>query len=164
MPEPEGVCLAPTLPGKASLTVKDKPSDSKDSLAWSWKKGAATAVSDFGDPRAADGYDLCLYHDAGLLWSHRLPGGAGWKATGTKGFKYKAPSKTAGVRSLKLKAGEAGKARIQWKAKGSAVAPPALPPMGPAVVQLRSDAGTCWEARYTTPRKATPELYKARSD
>jgi len=164
MPEPPGVCLAPTLAGKASLTMQDQSKDSKDSVTWRWKKGAATALADFGDPLGTSGYDLCLYDDSGVLWSARLPGGVGWKTTGTRGFKYKAPSKTAAVRSLKLKAGEPGKAQIQWKAKGAAVAPPLLPPTGATVAQLRSDTGTCWEARYTTPKKSTPETYKAKSN
>jgi cysteine-rich repeat protein len=163
-PEPEGVCLAPTQPGKASLTLKDKSNDSKDAFTWSWKKGEATSLADFGQPAAATGFDLCLYDEGGLLWSSRAPGGGAWKATGTKGFKYKAPSKGDPVRSVKLKAGETGKASIQWQGKGSSLGLPPLPPTGTAVVQLRADSGVCWEARYTTPRKATTELYKAKSD
>ena len=57
-----------------------------------------------------------------------------------------------GVTRIVLKGGEdPGKPKIQVKAKGTNVAPPALPFTQPVTVQLRNSDGICWEAVYAAP-------------
>jgi hypothetical protein len=66
-----------------------------------------------------------------------LPGGtcAGkpcWKASGTKGFKYKDKATVPdGLTGAKLKAGTAGKSQVQAKGKGANLPSPVLPLGGP---------------------------------
>ena len=61
----------------------------------------------------------------------------------------------AGTRKVVLKAGAAGRSRIQVRAQGERLALPALPfGQEPTLtVQLRSSAGPCWEATYTAPAR-----------
>lgn len=155
-------CRAPTQPGKASLLVKDKPSQAADRFLWRWTSGAATAKTDFGSPLTTTGYQLCVYDGSStLVTDARAPGGGVcdgrpcWKETGT-GFKYRKRDVTlAGLRNslqLVLKAGATGKAKIALTGKGGVN--PALPPLPlaePATVQLVNDAGVCWEDTYSAP-------------
>ena len=87
-------------------------------------------------------------------------------ATNIKGFKYK--SKTgipAGLTDLKLQAGEAGKAKVQAKGKGAALALPALDLTLPVTIQLLVDDGLstrCWQNTFTTFDEDTLEEFKAK--
>src|SRR5262249_2178281 len=58
---PSDLCRAPTATERAVLEMRRGRSRRDDALSWLWGSGEATAKSDFGDPRAASGYALCVY-------------------------------------------------------------------------------------------------------
>jgi 6-phosphogluconolactonase (cycloisomerase 2 family) len=153
---PANGCLAPDLPLKAVLLLKEKTPDTGDLLLWRWVKGT-TSTGDFGDPvTTLDDYTLCLYDDGGALaLEAAVPAGgvckAGapcWQAT-PSGVRYVDAERTPdGVLKAVLKAGT-GTGKIVVKAKGDDL--PALPPLPlalPVTVQLRTADGPCWTASY----------------
>ncbi|MEO6028797.1 MAG: PQQ-dependent sugar dehydrogenase [Candidatus Binatia bacterium] len=167
------LCRTPAVPDKAQITLKDAADDAKDQLVWKWSKGAATSLSDFGDPTRGDGYELCLYDGNGLVGSATAPaaglceGRACWSGRGT-GFVYKDRLRTPdGLQSINLRAGDAGRASIQVKGQGAALAMPSLTSLAsPLTVQLKSAAGACWAARYSFPpaQKQGATLFRDRAD
>lgn len=142
--------------GQSALSVSDAADDAKDKLAWAWKKGAATSVADFGDPRRSSSYALCVYDAGGLVASTSLsPGGTCdgepcWtvrsKAKGFKGLRLEANGKA----SVGLSTGEAGKAAIKLKASGGTVDSTPLPFTPPVTAQVvQSDSSRCWSDTYS---------------
>jgi len=154
-------CRTPTVGGKAALTLKDAAVDARDGLSWTWPKGSATTNADFGHPTVGDDYDLCLY-DAGTLVLGAVAPAGGlcakkpcWKAR-KHGFDYANRSAAPnGLRSITLREGAAGKARIVLSGKGAALPLPDLTTLtGPLDVQLqRPNGGPCFGARYGAPFK-----------
>jgi hapalindole H/12-epi-hapalindole U/12-epi-fischerindole U synthase len=150
--------------GKGSLALGRKiGTDSKNSLAWTWK-GQETMLAELGDPAGMDDYRFCLY-DGGTNVVLDLPATAGgtcgtkpcWKAS-SKGFTYKNKlGTTAGLVAVALKSGGAGKAALSVKAKGASLSLPSLPLLqtpNPVRVVLANEAtGLCWTALYSTPPK-----------
>jgi hypothetical protein len=170
---PQTGCLAPVLPKKAALTLKDKSPDKKDGLNWKWIKGAATAIGDFGTPLVGTNYVLCVYDQSAapqpLLLSHVPAAGTCgtkpcWKSL-KGGFKYNDKLlDPEGIQQILLKSGAATKAKVLVKGKGENIPMPVLPLTPPVTVQLKSDAGVCWEARYSTPTKNLPDQFRAKAD
>jgi len=155
---PMAGCKAPITPLKSLLMVKNEPDDAKDLLIWKWTNGAETLAADFGDPLAADGFNLCLYGDAGtaILDSRAAPGGTCsgkpcWKGLGSpagaKGWKFADKSRAqGGLTSIVMKPGAAGKAKIVLKAAGAQLSLPSMPIAAfPLRLQLQG-GGSCWEA------------------
>jgi cysteine-rich repeat protein len=139
-------CKAPTVAGVARLTWKTK----HPTLRWTWGKGQATTLADFGDPVHTDPYALCLYDESGAspvtLFFDTIPPGTSWRATGRNGFMYKNKLGVGdGVTRVILKAGADGKAKVVVNTLGNRGAPPPLPL--PLTVQLRGH-GQCWGAGY----------------
>lgn len=169
---PESGCRAPAVSGKATIALRDKLDDAKDTVAWVWAKGSVTPKEDFGDPISTTHYDLCLYDEASTLvmTASVPPGGlcgkkACWKAT-KHGFTYVnkalAPD---GVQQLVLVQGLLpGKAKITAKGKGVNLDMPPLPLAGPVRVQLKNTGGACWEATYSAPLKNDAAQFKAKAD
>ena len=166
-PLPSASCHGPTAFGKTRLAIENAAPDARDQLEWKWAKGGATARADFGDPAAGTtAYTFCVYdRDAGnpgVVTSLVLPAGGDcgakpcWKATGS-GFVYADKTLAHGVKQLKLRAGEAGKAQIGLQAKGVGIAAvgDALPfAQSPAVtVQLTNDVGQCWSTDFSAPAR-----------
>lgn len=164
--EPDPACRTS---GKAVVTIKPGPLSLKDRLSFAWKKGAATALGDFGDPTQPGGatYYVCLYDGNGGGYDLELeatipPAGtcAGkecWKAAGTKGFKYKDKAAARrGITKLILKSGDEGKAVLVLKGQGVSLEPPPLPlDQDPEVsLQVRNSSGVCWGADFATPAKS----------
>jgi hypothetical protein len=158
-------CKQQLASDRGTLAITNGAPNEKDRLGWSWVNGAATTVADFGDPTATTSYRLCGYdRTAGtpaLVFSTGVAAGGTcdgkpcWRASKT-GFRYRDRSAGAeGVRQVVLKAGAAGKSKIQVRGQGPKLALPALPlAQGPSVtVQLRSSGGQCWEASYDAPAK-----------
>src|SRR5262249_3865661 len=85
-----------------------------------------------------------------------------WKAT-KGGFKYSSADAT-GSKTLLLKAGLAGKARIGAKGRGQALVMPPLPLTLPVTTDSVSISGGCWTARYTNALLTTDEQFKAKSE
>jgi hypothetical protein len=161
-PLPLSGCKQPTVANKALLLIKNQ-GGAGDKLVWKWVKGDATAPIDFGDPINATGYTLCLYDTIGgtptLALTASVPAGGScdgkpcWSVIDS-GFKYKDPSAAnAGIKNVLLKSGAAGKAKIVVKGKDANLDTPSLPLAQDAqiVVQLKNQAGVCWEARYSPP-------------
>ncbi|MEO6025675.1 MAG: cellulase family glycosylhydrolase [Candidatus Binatia bacterium] len=162
--------------GTFALTGKTT-AQGKDHLAWSWVNGAATTLADFGDPTVTTSYRLCAYDEtagvpqlvlsSGVASGGTCDGHPCWRASKT-GFRYKDPSASAeGVRQVVLKAGAAGRSKIQVRAQGDTLTLPGLPfQQDPKVtVQLRSSTGQCWEAAYSTPAKRnTADRFKDRGN
>ncbi len=67
------------------------------------------------------------------------------------------------MKKVVLKAGAAGKAKLQVAAAGGNVPVPTLPLTMPVRVQLRSSAGGCWDATYRAGTN-TAKKFKAKSD
>lgn len=151
-------CDRPIQLEASSLTLKPKDTDpSKNKLSWAWKKGPALGVADFGDPTLGTSYALCLWDETAstpsLVVSAAVPGGSSWKAN-KKGFTYKSKAATPdGIKSVKLKAGDAGKSKVQVKGKG--VSLPTLPLSQDAAVtaQLVGAGGQCFGAVFPQPAK-----------
>ena len=157
---PASGCRLPAVGGKAKLDIKDSADDKKDLLKWSWLKGSATALADFGNPVATDAYFLCVY-DAGVrVSSTTLPAGGTcgkkpcWAAKKTS-FNYKDTELTSdGTLTAKLMAGAAGKADISVQAKGVNLETPNLTTLtGPIRVQLQRAGGVCFESVFGAPFK-----------
>ncbi len=142
-------------PAASSLTIVDNADDAKDSLAFKWSKGPTTVIADFGDPIDDDDYALCVYVDGVLQSSLEAPAGGlcannkdCWVPK-SKGFAYKDKLATpSGLTAISLAVGkEAGKAKIQVKAKGSNLPEPVGVDLGAAsvTVQLVHRANSiCW--------------------
>ena len=107
---------------------------------------------------------MCLYDASGnaqpLLEADVPPGGmcgtrACWKAT-TTSFAYRnTVGDPDGVIKLMLKAGVAGRAKVQAKAKGSNLQTPALPLLLPITAQLvivDGESRECWQTTFTTTK------------
>ena len=171
---PRTACKLPTVPRKSVLQLKNKPPDG-DQVTFKWSKGAATQTTDFGDPVNTDDYALCLFDSGGnLLLQSDAPadGVCGtkpcWKALGIKGFGYKDPLRTPnGADKVLLKAGLAGKAKTQFKAKGGNIESFSLPFLTlPVTAQIQSENGQCWAASFSAAgaSKNDGTQFKGKSD
>jgi len=171
---PRTACKEPTLPARSILQLKDKMPDSGDQVTFKWNKGEATQTTDFGDPVDTDDYALCVFGSGGgLLLQVDAPAGGVcgtkpcWKALGIKGFGYKDPLHTPnGADKVLLKAGLAGKAKAQFKAKGDNIAAFGLPLSLPVTAQIQSENGQCWAATFSAAGESKNDTtqFKGKSD
>jgi hypothetical protein len=153
---PRPSCKLTTAPLQSKFQIKDKTPDTGDQVVFKWNKGAATSVSDFGAPTTTDDYALCVFNPGLVLQLDAPAGGVCgtsqcWKTLSIKGFAYKDSQRTPnGVDKVSLKAGLAGKAKVQLKGKGPNLPTLPLPLALPATVQLQSENGQCWEGVFTS--------------
>jgi cysteine-rich repeat protein len=161
-------CKQPVESAASQLTISNRTPDTKDKLAWKWSKGAATSIEELGDPTADNGYTLCVFgvSPAASPLSLRAPAGSDWTPR-KQGFRYR--SRTGmpdGLRSVTLAPGIDGKAKVLVKGAGDLLPLPATatPLSLPVRVQLQSDAGTCWEATFSTAASNDGTKFKAKSD
>jgi len=179
---PRFVCKQPTVPEVSRIKMRNDADDARDQLVWKWSKGAETTAADYGDPTDHEGYSLCLYDGSGgdeLIFEARAIGGSicgtkeCWKSLGPdeapKGYKYADSDQTPdGVKSVKLKAGEAGKAKTIVKARGANMAGssplglPVFPLPLPLIVQLQNQTGECWEVVYSEALVNDSERFAAK--
>jgi hypothetical protein len=157
------------VPAAGLLTVDNRTPDTRDRLAWNWKKGAATSVGEFGTPNVATPYTLCVYDSVGGVPQRRLrkvvPPGSHWKPY-SRGFHYRDSTLSAGgLQSITLTEGAAGKASIQVRGKGGPLGLPAFPlTKQPSVtIQLLNDT-TCWSSTYSTSTTPDGARFKAKND
>ena len=140
-------------------------------LTWKWLKGAATDLTDFGNPTiAGTDYTLCLYAGTAstVVMEADVPGGsmcAGspcWVAS-SSGYRYKDRGLTSdGIENLLLRSGSAGKAKVIMKGKGPNLP---LPPLGlalPVTAQLKNSSNQCWEADYPSAINNDAKQFKAK--
>jgi len=122
-------------------------------LAWKWKKGTSTSLSDFGLPTGTTAYTLCVFAGtaSALIGSADiLPDGQKWQPVAQRGFRFKDPSGAdEGISKILLIGGAAGKAKILVKGKGNAALPIAPPYDLPLIVQLADNGSdACWSATF----------------
>lgn len=154
-------CLAAA---KSKLLLKNKDPNTKDKAKWLWAKGGATLATEFGDPSATSTLTVVITGANGVFKSFSLPPGAPWESKGEKGFKYIDKSGiNDGAAKVVLKAGEDGKTKVVFLAKGLGVEMPDLGGLAsPVSVRLESDeSSVCWESVLAIPTKSTAELWKA---
>ena len=173
-PAPVADCRQSVVAGAGSLALSSK-SPAKRALTWSWKKGEATALADFGAPATSDAYALCVYDEssseAQLLIAAVAPAGGScgskpcWRPSGKSELRYRDPAATPdGLTALKLHAGVQGKASVAASARGPQLGLPFLPLPLPLRVQLQSGSGTCFEATFSASAHNGAKSFKARSD
>ncbi len=171
-------CGQQLRPDRGSLALTDASPDAKDRLQWSWVDGSATTKPELGDPSSSTSYRLCVWDETAgvprLVGSLGVPVGgtcAGkpcWRATST-GFRYRDPNAANdGIRQIVLKAGAAGRGKIQIRGQGDKLALPRLPfaQASTVTVQLRNDGSpSCWGATYGAPaRRNQSDQFKDRGD
>lgn len=159
---PAPTCATPTVAGGAQLKMATKPGPGVDQVKFKWSKGPIVQTADFGAPGSGTFYQLCVYQgDDTIAYQGQPAGGVCgivpcWKQLPT-GWKFKSVTGTPdGITGVALKAGTVPlKAKIQVKAKGvlSIVEPPLVTAPNAVVAQLRTSAGSCWGATFTTPTK-----------
>lgn len=157
--------------GKSKLQLKnytkDPADNTKDGGQYQWKKGDLTDIGEFMDPVGGVAtYSWCVYQNGVLAFGQDVPAGAGWEPSGATGFKF--AGDVGGVAGIKLKAGEAGKAQVQLKAK-SKVGNFSSPPLPLALLvtsQLVIDDGVatpvCFSTTFTAPTKNEPKQFNSK--
>ena len=159
-------------------------SSTKRQLASKWNKGVLALVQgDFGDPvNGGTSYKLCVYDQTGGLPVFKMgatvgPGGLCgatpcWRALGGTGWSYRDKTGNAdGITKLLLKAGAAGKPKVQVQGAGASLPLPtpisgtAFFDQDPAViVQLySSNPMNCWSSTFdaSSTKKNPGTLFKA---
>jgi poly(3-hydroxybutyrate) depolymerase len=169
-PTPASACQ-PASSQKAVIKLDRRSTPAKNTLTWTWVSSGTVATSDFGDPTASTGYELCVYDASGRMMTATGPAGgtcAGkpcWALVKT-GAKYTNKALTPdGLLKISLKAGESGKAKIKVKGKGASLLLPTLPLDVPVLVQLRrEDMGACWDGVFSSALVNTGATFKGKSD
>lgn len=150
-----------------SLAIRRAANAARTHLLWRWKKGPASTQEDFGDPVSGEtSFALCLYDQSAGTAHLQLAIGiaAGgtcgslpcWRALGHKGWAFADQTGgSGGITKMQLLGGEAGRSRLQLRAKGPRLSLPA--PMNGAafdqdpavIVQLRaSGTARCWTSTF----------------
>jgi len=118
--------------------------------------GAATTLTELGDPRTSDDYVLCAYDGSGVRFSVLAAAGGScgnapcWSAVATRGYVYKDALLTPlGLQKLLLKSGGDGKALALAAGKGANLPAFGQPLPLPLRVQLQAKNGSCWDATYS---------------
>jgi hypothetical protein len=155
---------------KTQLMVKNKADNTKDKLIWKWIKGAATTQAEFADPTMTAEYALCIYAgtaDTLVASLHIPPSNTKWTPIGSKGYKYLDSTLAAdGTQKVIVKGGVAGKSKALVKGRGINLPDPLdMGPIGtPVTAQLLNyQSGVCWEGNFTTAKKDTNALFKAKN-
>lgn len=155
--------------GAALLAIDNRSPDVRDRFAWTWRKGAATTIADFGNPTTTTAYTLCLYDDVGGSAQRRLtqviPPGSRWKAF-SRGFRYRDTTLSAGgLQSIVLTSGKAGRSSIQVRGHGEPLALPGLPFMKqPSVIIQLLNQDSCWSSSHTIALDNGIARFKAKND
>jgi cysteine-rich repeat protein len=172
---PSTTCREPVAEGGASLTMHSSADGAKDLLLWTYRRGPATALADFGKPATNTGYALCVYDAEGLEASVTVPAGATcnghacWSESAGS-LHYRNPARDPdGAALVVLQDGRRdGGTKIVFKASGSNLDLPDLGSLAsPVTVQLRRDGSlVCWGAQYSFPpaRRNDGARFRDRSD
>ena len=174
---PRAGCLTPTLARKSALKIKRGSTPDRNVISWTWTKGQATVLADFGDVTIganANDTALCVYDASGgaqPLVNADLPSGGVcpsdpcWSSNGTNRLKYKDLGYLPdGVYSATFRTGAAGESRAKVKAKQNAVPMPSLPLTTPVRVQWQTASAGCLEATFSVPSRNDGTQFAAKSD
>ena len=153
-PAPAAGCRESTTFADVTLLVEDRAPDTRDELAWRWRRDPGTPLAAFGDPATSDGYSLCLYEHGGgapalVFAASAGPGGTCggepcWRSI-RDGWVYRDRAGASdGLTRIELESG----GDVIVRGAGAALVPPAPPLALPVTVQLQGTHGECWEARY----------------
>ena len=153
--------------GRSPLVIRRARDGARATLSWDWSKGAATTRADFGAPSETTAYGLCVYAGtsaAAIGEADVAPSARRWRAEGAHGFRYRArAARAGGVRAMLLRAGRAGKAKVE--VRGAVLdGLPAGPLPLPVTVQLiNGTTGACFEAVYdaSVARRNDPQRFEA---
>jgi len=128
--------------------------DNRKRLLWKWRSGDATLFPDFGAPRSATAYTLCVYADTGagpaLVADVGVPAGARWSARGSSAFQYKdRDALSDGVTRVKLSArsGDRGSLLVKAAGAGLPLSAASLPEGAVVTTQWVNSNLECWEGR-----------------
>ena len=172
-----GTCsgTAPALTCKTAATaagllmIDNRAPDTRDRIAWTWRKGAGTTAADIGNPATTTAYTLCLYDTAAGVPQRRLlqtiPPSSRWKAF-SRGYRYRDSTLSAGgLQSIVLTQGATGKASVQVRGKGQPLDLPGLPltKQPNVIVQLMND-DACWSSTFSMAAENSLARFKAKSD
>jgi DNA-binding beta-propeller fold protein YncE len=174
---PRAGCLTPTLARKSALKINRGSTPARDVISWTWTKGQATVLADFGDVTIganANDTALCVYDASGgaqPLVNADLPSGGVcpsepcWSSNGTNRLKYKDLGYLPdGVYAATFRTGAAGESRAKVKAKQNAVPMPSLPLTTPVRVQWQTASAGCLEATFSVASRNDGTQFAAKSD
>jgi hypothetical protein len=154
--------------GQALLSIENRSPDTRDRLLWTWRKGTATSLLDFGNPATVTPYALCVYDTVGGVPQRRLTKaiapGPHWKRF-KRGFRFRDQTlANGGIGSIVLTAGAAGRSSVQVRGKGQPLELPGLPfaKQPNVIVQLMNDT-TCWSSTHTTAKTNNIARFKAKN-
>ncbi len=175
---PRDGCLTSVQPTRSLLLMKNL-GGGRRKMVIKWLKGEATDLADFAEPDVSTSYAACIYSEDGgspslVMGSVVAPGGSCngrpcWKQT-RSGYVFRDRSAAqGGVKTVKLRAGDAGRAKLIFKALGDALVLPALPLVQSprALVQIINDEvdGRCWEISLPAPPvTATTQKFKDKGE
>jgi cysteine-rich repeat protein len=172
---PSTTCREPVAAGDASLTMHDSDDDAKDLLLWTYRRGPATGVVEFGAPATNTTYALCVYDAEGLEASVTVPSGTTcnghscWsERAGSPHYRNPARDPDGAVLVVLQPGRRDGDTKVVFKASGSNLDLPDLASLAsPVTVQLRRDGSlVCWGAQYSFPpaRRNDQAHFRDRSD
>jgi len=169
---------------KASLSIVEKKLG-KEKLKATFKGfQTLTTLADLGDPAAGDTrYELCIYDGTSQLVSGLTVDRAGescgpkqkpcWSAKGDKGYAYKdAGASASGVTKISAAPGGAGKGKLQIQGKNNSKKDQDALPTGvasllqgatTASIQVNTSDAGCFEAAFSSVKKADGAQFKAKS-
>lgn len=168
-------CRRELVPGRGRLAMEiPRRLTGRERLHWSWAKGEATTVADFGDPTADDTYVLCVYGESGVtstpimqavaLADTRCGSGPCWRRAHS-GYSYRNVRREPdGIGAIYLLAGGDEDAYAAVVGKGAHLELPPLPLALPLRVQLQQLDGECWESTFSTATKNDERRFEAASD
>jgi 6-phosphogluconolactonase (cycloisomerase 2 family) len=147
----------------------------RKSVSWKWTNGPATALGDFGQPDETTSYAFCVYDESGptptLLLRMLAPAGGLCASTSrpcwleTTEFRYRDSFLTPeAIKTLRLRPGDAGMARMILVGQGPLLEPAPQPFGLPVRAQLESSDGECWEATYSAPNVNHTKTFVSRAD
>jgi hypothetical protein len=159
--------------GKSTLAIGDRNGERRDFIKWKWKKGAGVTQTDLGDPLSDTSYVWCIYDAAAgvpaLVGELAITPNDNWTNKSPKGFHFgDRLVRMGGLRQLKMRTGDSGKASVQMRAFGEQLVLP-LEAGGGAyfdadsavTVQLVNGDSLCWESSFASFKVNTPEKVKA---
>ena len=107
----------------SSLKISRGAIPEKDEIKWKSSRGGLIDQADLGSPSSTTQYELCIYELALLpVLKAAIPisPAPAWNDRSPKGWIYNDKAGLAdGIRKIKIKAGSAGKTKVQVRAKGS---------------------------------------------
>ena len=157
---PKDDCRQQTNRRRGAFRFRDTGNPARKSLAWRSATLEATAFADFGDPFTDTDYVLCVYDDSTddqPIVTARMPANdicnvvPCWTELNPPGKTiryFDSLSTPDGIRMMRLRAGDEGKARAGARGRGENVTLPAGPLTAPVTVQLQASNGLCFTSRY----------------